>query len=231
MLHDLILGGEWILVIAVVAAAVPELAAAWQFILAACHYFRNHYGSCRPVFPRTAVLIPAWNEGAVIGESIDRLTKADALAALTDPASRRDIAWEQTALDYVFDQTGGYPYFLQQYGKYIWDVASDTTITLADARTGGREAQERLDDGFFQVRFERATAAERTFLTAMTHCEGPPYSIAEVTSQLGKSDQRSISVQRNALIKKGLIYAPRHGTLDYTVPGFGEYLNRRDEHT
>ena len=162
---------------------------------------------------------------------LDRLTKADAFAALTDPASRRDIAWEQTALDYVFDQTGGYPYFLQQYGKYIWDVASDTTITLADARTGGREAQERLDDGFFQVRFERATAAERTFLTAMTHCEGPPYSIAEVTSQLGKSDQRSISVQRNALIKKGLIYAPRHGTLDYTVPGFGEYLNRRDEHT
>jgi cellulose synthase/poly-beta-1,6-N-acetylglucosamine synthase-like glycosyltransferase len=77
VLHDLILGGEWILVIAVVAAAVPELAAAWQFILAACHYFRNHYGSCRPVFPRTAVLIPAWNEGAVIGESIDRLTKAE----------------------------------------------------------------------------------------------------------------------------------------------------------
>ncbi len=31
----------------------------------------------RPAFPRTAVLIPAWNEGAVIGESIDRLMKAE----------------------------------------------------------------------------------------------------------------------------------------------------------
>jgi hypothetical protein len=36
-------------------------------------------------------------------------------------------------------------------------------------------------------------------------------------------------VQRNALIKKGLIYAPRHGTVDYTVPGFAAYLQRRGE--
>ena len=33
---------------------------------------------------------------------------------------------------------------------------------------GGREAQQRLDDGFFQVRYERASAAERTFLGAMS---------------------------------------------------------------
>jgi hypothetical protein len=160
---------------------------------------------------------------------IDRLAKSDALAALTDPASRRDVTWEQAALDHVFEQTNGYPYFLQQYGKYIWDVASHPTITLKDARRGGGEAQERLDDGFFLVRYERATAAERTFLQAMPCCQGPPYSIADVTNRLGKTDQRSISVRRNALIKKGLIYAPRHGTVDYTVPGFGDYLHRRDQ--
>jgi glycosyltransferase involved in cell wall biosynthesis len=75
--HGLIAGGEWVLVAAVLAGAVPEVAAAWQFLLAACHYFRNHYGPCLPVFPRTAVLIPAWNEGLVIGASIDRLVAAE----------------------------------------------------------------------------------------------------------------------------------------------------------
>lgn len=106
-------------------------------------------------------------------------------------------------------------------------MASGDTITKPDARRGGREARAGLDDGFFLVRYERATASERKFLHAISRCEGPPYSIAAVTQALGKSDQRSISVQRSALIKKGLIYAPRHGTVDYTVPGFADYLQRR----
>lgn len=158
---------------------------------------------------------------------IDRLPKPDALQALREPAKRREVTWDEKALEHVFRETGGYPYFLQQYGKYIWDVADDRTISIAAARGGGREAQARLDEGFFLVRYERATSAERKLLYAMAECAGPPYLISDVTHQLGKTDQRSISVQRNALIKKGLIYAPRHGTVDYTVPGFAEYLRRR----
>lgn len=160
---------------------------------------------------------------------IDQLAKSDALYALADPASKLDVVWESDALDHVFSQTAGYPYFLQQYGKYAWDVASDGRITKADAQAGGRIAQDRLDDGFFKVRYEgRATKAERAFLHAMAGCQGPPYGIAEVTAALGKSDQRALSVRRNALIRKGLIYAPEHGTVDYTVPHFAAYLTRQD---
>jgi hypothetical protein len=130
---------------------------------------------------------------------IVQLAKADALQALADPASKLNVVWEPEALEYVFEQTAGYPYFLQQYGKYAWDIASDGRITKVDTRAGGRIAQDRLDDGFFKVRYEgRATEAERAFLHAMAGCQGPPYGIADVTSALGKSDQRSISVQRNA---------------------------------
>ena len=71
--HDLILGGDWILIILVLVGALPQLAASWQFLLVAGHFWRNDYDACAPVFPRTAVLIPAWNEAAVIGASIDRL--------------------------------------------------------------------------------------------------------------------------------------------------------------
>jgi hypothetical protein len=159
---------------------------------------------------------------------IDQLSKADADHALSDPASRRDVLWEPAALAHVYAQTAGYPYFLQEYGKYAWDVASDGRITEKDARTGGRIAQDRLDDGFFKVRYEsRATKAEREFLHAMATCDGPPYAIAQITSALGKDDQRAISPRRNTLIRKGLIYAPEHGLLNYTVPQFAAYLRRR----
>jgi hypothetical protein len=159
---------------------------------------------------------------------IDRLSEPDAAAALRGPAERRDVTFDEDALGYVVGQTEGYPYFLQQYGKYAWDVASGGRITLEDARLGGREAQERLDEGFFVVRYERATIAQRGFLHAMSHCEGPPYQIADVARALGKTQQRSISMKRNALIKKGLIFAPQHGAVDYTVPRFADYLRRRD---
>jgi cellulose synthase/poly-beta-1,6-N-acetylglucosamine synthase-like glycosyltransferase len=77
MEHVLIVGGEWILIALVFAGAVPELAMTCQFLLTAGHAWRNHYAACEPIFPRTAVLIPAWNEGAVIAGSIDRLMAAE----------------------------------------------------------------------------------------------------------------------------------------------------------
>ena len=80
---------------------------------------------------------------------IDRLSRLDAVRALRDPARSRDVSFDEDALDCIFEETEGYPYFLQQYGKYAWDVASPGRITIEDARRGGREAQERLDDGFF----------------------------------------------------------------------------------
>ena len=75
--HALGVTGEWILVIVVLAGAVPEVVGTWQYLLAAAHRWRNHYGACAPAFPRTAVLIPAWNEGAVLAASIDRLMAAE----------------------------------------------------------------------------------------------------------------------------------------------------------
>ncbi len=71
--HDIIQAAAWAVVSLVIVGAFTELSAAWQFCLVAAHFTRNHYRACAPIFPRTAVLIPAWNEAAVIGASIDRL--------------------------------------------------------------------------------------------------------------------------------------------------------------
>ncbi|HEY5358141.1 MAG TPA: glycosyltransferase family 2 protein [Streptosporangiaceae bacterium] len=76
-MHQVLLGLKWVLVVVVMAGAVPLVAAAYQFLLVAFHFRRNHYGSCAPYFPRTAILVPAWNEALVIGASIDRLMGLD----------------------------------------------------------------------------------------------------------------------------------------------------------
>jgi dolichol-phosphate mannosyltransferase len=77
LLHDVSLGGKWLLVLAVLVGIVPLLAASYQFLLVALHSRRNHYDKVGDHLPRTAILIPAWNEEAVIWASIDRLMLLD----------------------------------------------------------------------------------------------------------------------------------------------------------
>mgnify|MGYP001275848305 CR=1 FL=1 len=76
-MRQLVTAVEWLLVAFVVIGAIPLLVANYQFLLAAFHFRRLHYARCQPWFPRTAILIPAWNEHAVIGASIDRLMRLE----------------------------------------------------------------------------------------------------------------------------------------------------------
>jgi cellulose synthase/poly-beta-1,6-N-acetylglucosamine synthase-like glycosyltransferase len=70
-------GFKWALAALVVAGALPLVVASYQFLLIGWHFRRLHYGQCRPFFPRTAILIPAWNEAAVIAASVDRLMRLE----------------------------------------------------------------------------------------------------------------------------------------------------------
>jgi glycosyltransferase involved in cell wall biosynthesis len=70
-------GGLGVLVVVVMAGAIPLLAACWQFLLIGVHGVRNHLGAVADCTPRTAIVVPAWNEGAVIGATVERLLAMD----------------------------------------------------------------------------------------------------------------------------------------------------------
>src|SRR5690606_12825238 len=55
-----------------------------------------------------------------------------ARAALEVPAAELGVVFEPGATARILDQTQGYPYFLQEWGKHAWDAADDSPITLAD---------------------------------------------------------------------------------------------------
>jgi hypothetical protein len=161
---------------------------------------------------------------------IDRLSTKDATIALTDPAAAQGVSWDRDAVQFVIDESGGYPYFLQQFGKTVWDAAAGPhTIALDDSLIGVADGQQQLDSGFYSSRWERATNAERAFLRAMAPDEGEPSRIADLTARLGKADSRSLGPARANLISKGIVYSPEHGVIAYTVPGMADYVARRDD--
>jgi len=61
----------------VLAGVLPLLAALYQFLIIARHGVSNNYGNVADLTPRCAIVVPAWNEGAVIGATVDRLVSLD----------------------------------------------------------------------------------------------------------------------------------------------------------
>lgn len=159
---------------------------------------------------------------------VRELAGHDARAAIAEPADAQGIGWADDALMHVIDATGGYPYFLQEYGKAAWDAADEQTarITFADARVGGAEALRILDAGFFRVRWERATPKEREYLRAMALDGDNGSSSGEVANRLEKKSSALGPVRAN-LIAKGLVYAPEHGQISFTVPRMADFISRQ----
>jgi hypothetical protein len=146
------------------------------------------------------------------------------------PARDEDADFTDDALAAMYAATGGYPYFVQAYGKVAWDVAPRSPITAADIAVAAPEAETELAVGFFGSRYERATPAEREYLRAMADvadagAEAVP--TAAVAESLGRPPQ-SLSPARDGLLKKGLVFSGQRGRIAFTVPHFGRYLRSQD---
>jgi cellulose synthase/poly-beta-1,6-N-acetylglucosamine synthase-like glycosyltransferase len=61
----------------VLCGMVPVLASLFQYVVFGFSFFATHLEKCGSYLPRTSILIPAWNEGAVIGKTIERLLELD----------------------------------------------------------------------------------------------------------------------------------------------------------
>jgi len=196
-------------------------------------------GAGLPHLPAVLSASKSYSERLFRYQRIDRLPREAADRALAAPAADEDAAYDVDALDAMYAATGGYPYFIQAYGKAVWDRAPRTPITAGDVAVAAPEAESELAVGFFGSRFERATPGERDYLRAMADAavriaeageeeldEIESVSTADVAAALGKKPQ-SLSPARDALLKKGLIYASERGRIAFTVPHFGRYLRDR----
>ena len=179
-----------------------------------------------PNLPRLLSEAKSYAERLYAYREIGRLGSEAAAQALTRPAAGEGVSWDDKAVGYVVTQTLGYPYFLQEYGQATWNAAEGATLTYDDARVGAASGQAQLDAGFFRTRWERATPGQRAYLEAMAEDGDGPSQSSQVAARLGRNPT-GVGPIRDTLIKKGLIYAPEHGQVAYTVPGMATFIARQ----
>jgi hypothetical protein len=207
-------------------------------LCAACHEISQLglplivVGAGLPHLPAVLSASKSYSERLFRYARIDRLDREAADLALRSPARDEDADFSDDALVAMYDATGGYPYFVQAYGKVAWDVAPRSPVTAADVAVAVPEAEAELAVGFFGSRYERATPAEREYLRAMADVAdadgaGDAVPTAAVAESLGRPPQ-SLSPARDGLLKKGLVYSGQRGRIAFTVPHFGRYLRQQE---
>lgn len=153
------------------------------------------------------------------------LTEIAARLALQKPASDEGVEYQPQALNRIVRETQRYPYFLQEWGKHVWDAAEKSPITEADVRRATATAIAALDASFFRVRFDRLTPAEKRYLRAMAELGPGPHRSGDIADVLGKK-VTSFGPLRANLIDKGMIWSPSHGDTAFTVPLFDQFMRR-----
>lgn len=155
------------------------------------------------------------------------LKKADAKHALQGPVQKEDegVSFTERALDEIIRVTQGYPYFLQEWGYQAWNIATLSPIDIDVAKKATEASIKRLDQSFFRVRFDRLTPREKEYLRALAELGSDPQRSGDIAEGLGL-DVHNVAPLRNNLIKKGMIYSPKHGDTAFTVPLFDEFLKR-----
>ena len=157
--------------------------------------------------------------------AIGPLSPEDAKRAIAKPAKDEGAEIEPLALDAIVSQTQCYPYFLQEWGKHVWDVAERTPITAANVEVASQQTIAALDQSFFSVRFDRLTPAEKRYMRAMAQLGAGPHRSGDIANTLNRRVS-SLAPTRNQLINKGMIWSPSHGDTAFTVPMFDQFMQR-----
>ena len=183
-------------------------------------------GAGLPSLPGVLAEATSYAERLYSYAPIGRLVAGADAQALVGPARLLGAEWGPAALAAALEFARGYPYFIQTVGKFVWDYATASPFSAEDAEVGIGKAREEIDAGLYLARWNRVTPAERDFLRAISAAGIEQVSVADVATHLGRR-RGDLSVRRDQLIKKGVIYAPERGYVAFTVPGMAEYIGRQ----
>ena len=186
-------------------------------------------GAGLPVLPGLAGESKSYAERLFAFPDIGALSEADANQAISGPAVQEGVTLTAAALTETYRLTKGYPYFIQEWGYQMWNLAVSSPIELELVQSAAEAVVRRLDQNFFRVRFDRLTPGEKNFLRAIAQLGSGAIRSGDVANCLGVK-VNSIGPVRAKLIKKGMIYSPAYGDIAFTVPLFDEFMKRAMPH-
>ena len=171
----------------------------------------------------------SYSERLFIYTEIASLERQQAEEAIRKPAEKLQVSYTDAAIQKIIDVTKGYPFFIQQLCQIVFQNTDSKEIGIEDVDVSIGQFFKVLDKGFFRVRYERCSEADKKFIFAMVSCGELPCMISNIAKVMKKL-VNSISTSRAQLINKGIIYSVKYKELDFTVPEFDGFIKRLEEY-
>lgn len=179
-----------------------------------------------PLIPALTVEGKTYAERMFLRAQLGALPVEAARSALADPARGQGVIWNEDALEIAVAYTEGFPYFLQEVGRWAWRERDGTHITRAAVEAAIPLAEAELDESFFEVRLGRLNQSERAYVHAMAALGDGPVSTAAIARSLGRKPE-AVTKIRESLIQEAIVFAPARGELEFTVPHCARFVRRR----
>lgn len=144
--------------------------------------------------------------------------------ALSRPAAQRGVTIDAAALSLLVDESGGYPFFTQEYGSAIWAAREKDTISLQAVKSTIPGVRRSLEASLYERRFRGLTPRELRYALALADLGAGSHTVADVAASLNAKSTAEISSIRNRLIEKDIIMAPAHSLVAFRIPLTERYL-------
>ncbi|MCP1388243.1 AAA family ATPase [Corynebacterium sp. TA-R-1] len=152
---------------------------------------------------------------------LGRLPDSKVREGLSVPVQDAGRTWNDQALNYAVEASGGYPFMIQLIGNYSWRFADGEEISLDATQAGVAKARKKLGQLVHEPALSDLSSEDRRFLAAMSLDDGES-KITEIAKRLGVSDQQAYNY-RSRLNEADLVTTGR-GTADFVLPFLREHL-------
>ena len=171
--------------------------------------------------------------------TLDKLSPEASREATLKPidAAECPVRFNDTSVETVCDESGGYPYFIQFICREVYDVFIQQVEMQGEASSVPlEEITRKLDSDFFAGRWARATDRQRELLLAVAHLNTSDgeFTVQEIVAKSGEVLTKAfsgshVSQMLSTLQASGLIYKNRWGKYSFAVPLFDRFILRNSE--
>jgi hypothetical protein len=154
---------------------------------------------------------------------LDFLTRAESVEAIRIPLQHAGVTIDDDALDILVIEAAGYPFFVQKYASTIWNRHRGKRITIADVEAALPGVRALVEKTYYTDEFRTLSPRERLFCKILAALGPGPHALGIIAAELGVKSSAISSIRGN-LIKKGIIFAPSAGMLQFRMPLADRYV-------